>query len=138
MKGSRVFFVALLVVFAGTGVSSAQTVGQKRGLEQATPSAQPGMRIGGDRDGPSGLFVAPWQEPADLLPDAPLQASLAGVVDGERSVAEDPVNRELPSPAQQASAKAAEARPAAQPQRRGRGRKDDDVPAVNIMQHDKR
>ena len=129
--------VLLVFVFA-SGIVSAQTLGQKRGLEPATPPGQPGMRIGGDRDGPAGLFVAPWQEPADLLPDAPLQASLTGVVDGERSVADDPVNRELPSPAQQAAAKAVEAKPAAQPQRRGRGRKDDDVPTVNIMQHDKR
>jgi hypothetical protein len=128
----------LLVFLSASGIVSAQTLGQKRGLDPATPPGQPGMRIGGDRDGPVGLFVAPWQEPADLLPDAPLQAALTGVVDGERSVADDPVNRELPSPAQQAAAKAVEAKPAAPPQRRGRGRKDDDVPTVNIMQHDKR
>lgn len=102
----------------------------------AQSSSPLGMKVGGERDGPSVQVAAPWQEPPAVLPEARLPSVLSGVVDSERGVMEDAANRELPAPAR-AEAKPAEVRPATPPPRRGRGRKDE-PPPPNLMQHDVR
>lgn len=100
----------------------------------ATQNPTLGMRIGGERDGPLGTFVAPWQEPVDALPPVRLQAQQLLSDAGNRApLMDDSINRQFRAP--EAVARPAENKPATQPVRR-RGKKDD-TPTVNIMQHDK-
>ena len=63
----------------------------------AENAQQPGMVITGDREAPLVLYIVPWQEPkASLPPDVPMQTLLPNVIDYNRSLIDDPVNRSLP------------------------------------------
>jgi hypothetical protein len=85
---------------------------QAQSARPARPAASAnGIVITGDREGPLGLHVAPWQEPAAMLPEALIQSRLPKVFDDPRGLAEDSVNRQFP-PITTASAPAEPARPA--------------------------
>lgn len=64
-----------------------------------SPGSQqsPGMVITGDREAPLVLYIVPWQEPKALPPPAALmQTLLPNVIDYNRSLIEDPLNRSEP------------------------------------------
>lgn len=101
------------------------------------PGARPGMVVKGDREGPQGLVVLPWQEPSRRLAEVPLQGALPVVLESLRSVAEDPLNRALPGGAAARAAPPAEERKEAPKSgRRGRGQREE-PPRPMIMQHQK-
>ena len=59
-------------------------------------SGDQGMVIKGDQEAPLVLYIVPWQEPkVQVLPEAPLQALLPVVLDSDRSLVDDPINRTL-------------------------------------------
>lgn len=89
------------------------------------------MIISGERDGPLGMRVIPWQDPATVLPDALLQAQLPERIDATHSLADDPVNRRVPA-AEVAKPSAPVAAKAVQKKRRGQPR--DEPPPAMIMQ----
>ena len=70
---------------------SSQQIGHSKG------TAPNGMVITGEREGPVGLHVAPWQDPVETEPEVFLQARLPLVLDHSRSVAEDAINRSFPA-----------------------------------------
>jgi hypothetical protein len=111
-----------------TAATSALAQGAKTG--KPVPSAN-GIVITGDREGPLGLHIAPWQEPAAILPEALIQSRLPKVFDDPRSLAEDSVNRQFP-PIETASAPAPSEKKENRPSRRGRPK--DEVPNANLMQ----
>ena len=94
----------------------------------STANATSGMVISGDREGPLGLYLAPWQEPLAQLPEALLQSSLPKVLDDTVGLADDPVNRQFPAPE---VARAVPAEPAEKAKPR-RGRKEE-APRPMIM-----
>jgi hypothetical protein len=62
-------------------------------------SQQPGMIIKGDQEAPLVLFIVPWQEPKPPAAPAVLQQSLLPpVLDDNRSLVDNPVNRSAGQP----------------------------------------
>lgn len=96
-------------------------------------TAAPGSVISGGRDGPQGLVVAPWLEPAPLRPEVPLQSVLPPVLDDLLGLAENPVNRAIPAVETARPAPAASPKEAPRPTRRVRGQKGE-APRPIIMQ----
>lgn len=121
-----ILFCALLATMA-TGALAQAT---RTGKAPANASAN-GIVITGDREGPLGLHIAPWQEPAALLPDALIQSRLPKVFDDPRGLAEDSVNRQFP-PIETASAPVVSEKKETRPSRRGRPK--DEVPNAVLMQ----
>lgn len=65
---------------------------------QSAPAA--GMVITGDREAPLVMSIIPWAEPKPVVPpEAPLLPLLPQVIDYNRSLVDDPVNRPInPAP----------------------------------------
>jgi hypothetical protein len=99
-------------------------------------SSRTGMVVTGDREGPLGSYVAPWQEPPVVVPDALRPGQLPIVLDSERTVAEDPVNRAVPAIAAVKATPVQAPRETQKTGRRGRSQKDETA-RPTIMQHDK-
>lgn len=58
------------------------------------PTQQPGMVIKGDQEAPLVLYIVPWQEPKQPAPpEVPRQALIPAVLDDNKSLVDDPVNR---------------------------------------------
>jgi hypothetical protein len=129
----RVSLATLVIAFCGVTPAFAQGTTAK---PQADRASRTGMVITGDREGPLGTFVAPWQEPPALVPDALRPGQLPMVLDSERTAAEDPVNRAVPAIAAVKATPAQAPKEAQKTGRRGRGQRDEPV-RPTIMQHDK-
>lgn len=110
-------------------VTAAQAQSAKAGSRER--SSTNGIVITGEREGPLGLHLAPWQEPAAILPEAMIQARLPMVLDDPRSLAEDSVNRQFPAPEVVKTPAAGEKK---SPRTSRRGRSRDEVPNAVIMQ----
>jgi len=89
--------VIALVLSTGAGAQSGKPAGRV-GTTANASSTPNGMVISGDREGPLGLYLAPWQEPVAQLPEALLQTRLPKVIDDSFGLADDPVNRQFPAP----------------------------------------
>jgi hypothetical protein len=137
MSGRRSVGIAVRLAIAAVALA-----GTTSAFAQATTkpvpdrSSRTGMVVTGDREGPLGSYVAPWQEPPVVVPDALRPGQLPIVLDSERTVAEDPVNRAVPAIAAVKATPAQAPRETQKTGRRGRGQKDEPV-RPTIMQHDK-
>lgn len=117
------------LAWLGVALGLSTGVGAQTGKSAAEAGAATGgIVISGDREGPRGLYLVPWQEPVAQLPDALLQARLPKVLDDSFGLADDPVNRQFPAPE---VARAAPAEPTKNAKPR-RGRKED-TPLPVIM-----
>jgi hypothetical protein len=133
VASGRFGLAALVLALTGIGTAYAQGTTAK---PQPDRASRTGMVITGDREGPLGTFVAPWQEPPALVPDALRPGQLPIVLDSERTLAEDPVNRAVPAIAAVKATPAQAPKEAQKTGRRGRGQRDEPV-RPTIMQHDK-
>lgn len=77
----------------------AATAGGKAVLPAAaTPEASQGMVVTGDQEAPLVLYILPWQPPRlGSLPEVDAPPLLPKVLDSERSVLDDPLNRPEPA-----------------------------------------
>ena len=64
----------------------------------SAPEATQGMVVTGDQEAPLVLYILPWQPPRlGGLPEVDAPQLLPKVLDSERSVLEDPLNRPEPA-----------------------------------------
>jgi hypothetical protein len=92
MKATRLCLAALCFVpFLAIAANPPQA---------AASASQPGMVIKGDQEAPLVLYIVPWQEPKlPPVPETTRQALIPQVLDDNRSLADDPVNRPVRLPA---------------------------------------
>lgn len=91
-----------LIVVAAYGAPAVAAPSPKATAAKEAPQSAPaaGMVITGDREAPLVMSIIPWAEPKPVVPpDAPLLPLLPQVIDYNRSLVDDPVNRPInPAP----------------------------------------
>ena len=86
------------VVATGQAAPAASARGKPVAATPSAPDASQGMVVTGDQEAPLVLYILPWQSPRlGALPDVDSPPLLPKVLDSERSVLEDPLNRPEPA-----------------------------------------
>lgn len=78
---------------------SAKSTSASSSTPPGTPTPTASMTITGDREAPLVLSIIPWADPKAIVPpDVPLQVLLPKVIDYNRSLLDEPINRAVGAP----------------------------------------
>lgn len=99
MRALYIFMLCLAAaMMATTAAHAATSQGSSVPVAAAAPEASQGMVVTGDQEAPLVLYILPWQP---LRPGTPpgvdLPLLLPKVLDSERSVLDEPLNRPEPA-----------------------------------------